>query len=188
MKKVAVFFPGIGYTNDKPLMYYSRKLAEKAGYEVKQLTFSGFPKKDKSNEKKMQKSFEIALQQSQEQLEEIPWDQYDEVLFIGKSIGTAAAAEMAHKLKRPARMVLYTPLEQTFQHPLEDAIAFTGSADPWVPQGRIPELCAERKIPCHNVEQGNHSLETGDWKTDLETIRQVMTEVEAFILRRSRSL
>ena len=26
-KKIAVFFPGIGYTNDKPLLYYGRKLA-----------------------------------------------------------------------------------------------------------------------------------------------------------------
>ena len=33
-KKIAVFFPGIGYTNEKPLMYYSRKLAAEHDYEV----------------------------------------------------------------------------------------------------------------------------------------------------------
>ena len=26
-KKIAVFFPGLGYHNDKPLLYYSRKIA-----------------------------------------------------------------------------------------------------------------------------------------------------------------
>ena len=31
--KVAVFFPGIGYHCDKPLLYYSRKLAQECGYE-----------------------------------------------------------------------------------------------------------------------------------------------------------
>lgn len=34
-KKIAVPFPGIGYTCDKPLLYYSGKLAEKYGYQVK---------------------------------------------------------------------------------------------------------------------------------------------------------
>ena len=30
-KKIAVFFPGIGYTCDKPLLYYSAKLAAAKG-------------------------------------------------------------------------------------------------------------------------------------------------------------
>ena len=32
--KIAVFFPGIGYNNDKPLLYFSRKIALEHGYEV----------------------------------------------------------------------------------------------------------------------------------------------------------
>ena len=31
MKKLAVFFPGIGYSVDKPLMHYSRRFAADAG-------------------------------------------------------------------------------------------------------------------------------------------------------------
>ena len=31
--KLVVFFPGIGYHCDKPLLYYSRKLAQEYGYE-----------------------------------------------------------------------------------------------------------------------------------------------------------
>lgn len=34
MKKLAVFFPGIGYTVDKPLMHYSRRLAVDAGKKI----------------------------------------------------------------------------------------------------------------------------------------------------------
>ena len=33
-KKIAVLFPGIGYHTDKPLLYYSRKLAMERGYEI----------------------------------------------------------------------------------------------------------------------------------------------------------
>ena len=33
-KKMAVIFPGVGYHADKPLLYYSRKLAARQGYEI----------------------------------------------------------------------------------------------------------------------------------------------------------
>ena len=42
-KKLAVFFPGIGYTTDKPLLYYSRKIASEQEYEIKLLPYKGFP-------------------------------------------------------------------------------------------------------------------------------------------------
>lgn len=45
MKKLAVFIPGIGYTVDRPLLYYSGKLSAQMGYEPKRLIFTGFPKK-----------------------------------------------------------------------------------------------------------------------------------------------
>ena len=33
-KRIAVIFPGVGYHVDKPLLYYSRKLAGRYGYEI----------------------------------------------------------------------------------------------------------------------------------------------------------
>ena len=51
--KIAVFFPGIGYTNDKPLMYYSRKLAEEQGYEVICTEYHDLPEKIRGNKEKM---------------------------------------------------------------------------------------------------------------------------------------
>ena len=38
-KKIAVLFPGVGYHCDKPLLYYSRKLAIQKGYEVKSINY-----------------------------------------------------------------------------------------------------------------------------------------------------
>ena len=52
-KKLAVFFPGVGYTNDKPLLYYSRKLAEERGYEVICTEYHDLPGKIKGNKEKM---------------------------------------------------------------------------------------------------------------------------------------
>ena len=43
MSKLAVFFPGIGYTVDKPLLHYSRRIVQEFGYEIQLLTYDGFP-------------------------------------------------------------------------------------------------------------------------------------------------
>ena len=61
MKRLAVFFPGIGYTVDKPLMHYSRRLAEKLGFEICLLPYSGFPKKVKGDKARMRESYKKVL-------------------------------------------------------------------------------------------------------------------------------
>ena len=33
--KLAVIFPGIGYTADKPLLYFGRRIAVDCGYEIR---------------------------------------------------------------------------------------------------------------------------------------------------------
>ena len=183
MKKLAVFFPGIGYTVDKPLMHYSRRLAADAGFEVLLLPYSGFPQKVKGDRAKMEESYQIALSQSIEMLSGTDFSEFDTILFVGKSIGTIVAAEIASRSPVPERIhyVLYTPLENTFAFPLGSAIAFTGDADPWVKDGIIPRLCQERDIPCHIIPDANHSLETGDVEEDIDTLKKIMKKTRKFI-------
>ena len=185
MKKLAVFFPGIGYTADKPLLYYSRKLAAELSYEVLTLSYGGFPKKPKDDPEKLKACFRLAADQAAEQLEEVRWKHYDEIVFVAKSIGTAVAADLAAKcpVKERIRFVLYTPVEKLFSFPLGEAVAFTGGADPWVggAESRVPALCRERGIPCLLIPGANHSLETGDLHTDLQTIIAVMESTGRFL-------
>ena len=180
MKQLAVFFPGVGYTPEKPLLYHSRRIAESLGFDTLTVAFSGFPKKLKGDEKKMRKAFDLALSQSREQLEAAKLSQYDEVIFIGKSIGAVAAAALAAEFQC-ARLVLYTPLEPAFAFQLPQTIVFTGANDPWVEQGRIPALCEGKGIPCTVIPNANHSLETGDPMLDLGRLREIMTETEQFL-------
>ena len=39
MKKIAVIFPGVGYHADKPLLYYSKKIASQNGYEIVEVPY-----------------------------------------------------------------------------------------------------------------------------------------------------
>ena len=180
MKRLAVFFPGVGYTPDKPLLYHSRRIAEALGFDVLTLTFSGFPKKIKGDEKKMRKSFDLALSQAREQLKEAKLPAYDEIVFLGKSIGAVAAAALAAEFCC-ARLVLYTPLEPAFSFPLPQTIVFTGAKDPWVAPGQIPALCAGKGIPCTVIPDANHSAGAGDPMRDLGRLREIMIRTVQFL-------
>ncbi len=181
--KLAVFFPGVGYTVDKPLMHYSRKIASSAGYEIRLLPYTGFPEKIRGDKKRMQESYEIALRQSEEMLADVDFEAFDDILFVGKSVGTIVAAAIASRIRKPVRFVLYTPLEETFRFPVSDAVVFTGADDPWVgrEKSRISELCRERNIPCMVIPHANHSLETQDVQADIAALQLVMKQTEKFV-------
>ena len=64
--KAAVFFPGIGYHCDKPLLYYSRKLAQECGYEETiALSYTYDGGNIRGNEEKMQQAFESLYEQAE---------------------------------------------------------------------------------------------------------------------------
>ena len=95
LHKLAVIFPGIGYTADKPLLYFGRRIAVEYGYEVRIMDYKGFPPKVKGDRNRMEESFFIALRQAEEMLAGVDFAEYDDVVFIGKSIGTIVAAKIA---------------------------------------------------------------------------------------------
>ncbi len=186
-KRLAVVFPGIGYTADRSLLYYGKRLAERFGYESVVLCFRGFPKKLRGDGEGIRRACALALKQAEEQLREFDLTAYEDVVFLAKSIGTAAAAAFAAgcPARERIRLVLFTPLEESFAFPMGEALAFTGTADPWTggEQSRIPALCEERAIPCLVVPGANHSLETGDVRRDLQTLREAMERTEGFLRR-----
>ena len=42
-QKLAVIFPGIGYTADKPLLYYASRLARHYGYQILAVSYGTLP-------------------------------------------------------------------------------------------------------------------------------------------------
>ncbi len=181
---IAVLLPGIGYTCDKPLLYYSGKLARSLGWEVLPIPYGGFPPKVQGDQDRLRDSIRIALTQTEEKLQGVDWAQYEEILFISKSIGTAVATAYTALHGIRCRHILFTPLEETFAHPVTDAIAFHGTSDPWAETKRIRALCAELGFPLYTTEQANHSLETGNVRQDIRNLAEVMEQVAAYIKRR----
>lgn len=184
MRKLAVFFPGIGYGNDRSLLYFSRKLAQKYGYEPLLVSYRDLPWDAKSSREKMRECIRLAMRQAEQTLSDADLSQYDEILFVGKSIGTVIAADLAEKNGPVIRQILYTPLEETFGSGIADGIVFTGGNDPWVggKDSRIASICEEKGIPCFTVPDANHSLETDDPIKDIKNLKKIMRETERFLL------
>ena len=186
MNKLAIFFPGIGYTHDKPLMYYSRKLAVDMGYETKCIEYSNLPDKVKGDKEKMKQSLLIAYEQACEQLEGTDFSKYEDILVIGKSLGTVVAAKYCAEHCKKARLVLYTPVEATFSFGISDAVAFIGDDDPWSKLDDVKTLAEKSNIPLHIYPDCNHSLEvTKDYARNLRYISSVMDLTAEFIEKKN---
>ena len=198
MSKIAVLFPGIGYTCDKPLLYYSAKLAAEKGFEVVRVPYGNFPSNVKGNAEKMYQSFVSAREQSEEILKNVDWGSYDEIVFFSKSVGTVVALSYASEHGIDARQVLYTPLKETFKFPVaaagagegsadasdagkSRAIAFHGTGDPWARTEDIIKICEEKGVPLYLTKDANHSLACGKAIKDIKTIRKVMRTVKEFL-------
>ncbi|MBR0087501.1 MAG: alpha/beta hydrolase [Lachnospiraceae bacterium] len=185
MKKLAVFFPGLGYNHDKPLLYYARDIACECGFtEYVNVTYEYQADKKtlRGNDEKMAEIFTALYAQAAVQLSKISFDAFDEILFVSKSIGTAVAAAYAkeHHLKN-IKHVFYTPLLLTYDHAPENAAAFIGTNDPWSNVPEVIRTSESKGIPVNVYEGLNHSLEGDDTLENIKTIKNVMKKTKAFI-------
>ena len=166
--------PGTGYHKDKPLLYYGAKIAMSCGYEIQHVDYLEYFKGIRYTDKEMAEAAVKAFAKTEEVLAGVDFSQYEDVVFMGKSFGTVAGAKYAAEHALKAKQVWYTPVVETFKYRADDAVAFTGSSDPIADTAMLTEKTAERGIPLHVYEGGNHSLETGDVARDLETLQDVM--------------
>ena len=179
LRRLAVLFPGLGYTCDKPLLYYAGKLAEQHGYTVRRLNYTDLPANAKKDPSQLALAVSKATSQTFAALDGIDFDAYDQVLLIAKSIGTQIACAYLDARQLTAAAVLLTPLEETFRCSARADLAFHGTRDPWAPDSEaIRRACREKGIRLIEYEGANHSLETGCVDLDVQHLREIMQEIE----------
>lgn len=182
MKKIAVYFPGVGYHCDKPLLYYGRAVACEAGYtNYRKVNYTYKAGNIRGDEKKMKETYETLFLEAEAELADIVWSEYDDILFVSKSIGTVIATSYAAKYGlKHARHILYTPVAQTYLCAPDHAIGFIGAADPWSDKDEIIRLSDENHIPLTVYDGCDHSLECDDTLSNLETLKDIMRRTMDF--------
>ena len=184
--KLAVIFPGVGYHTDKPLLYYSKKLAAAYGYEILEAEYGALPEGVKGDHEKMTQAFHIALDRAGKQLEGAGIRKYQDILFISKSIGTMVAAACAETYQIRGGNVFFTPVNETFSCISQEGcgIVFHGTKDNWARTDLVSEKCEALKLPLYLTKEVNHSLETGDVMRDVQNLAVIMEQVKDYISKR----
>lgn len=183
MKRLAIILPGIGYTADRPLLHFAMKLAAGAGYDVSAVKFGEMPSRVKGDEKKKRKAFAIAMKAAREQVRQKTLKEYDEVVFISKSLGSVVALSLAQEYGIRPKQVIYTPVDETFaawKDPT-DCVMFHGLADPWMPNDRMDAFAAEHGCRLYTYPDANHSIETGDVQRDLRFLEDIMKKTAEYL-------
>ncbi len=181
MVKKAVLLPGVGYNCDKPLLYYSGKVLTSQGFEVIKINYD-LPQLDIKNHHELRmKLFEEAYRQSREELSNARLNEADELIFVGKSIGCYVACLLHQRQYTHSRLVLLTPLIETFDLSPDGALVISGLEDPWADAKAIKKRAKDynnQMIFLH----GNHSLEVrGDYQGNLRRVGEVLDALTLFV-------
>ncbi len=180
MRKIAVVFPGVGYTKDRPLLYYAGKEAVACGFELRHLNFAGieWSKEKLKDHSFLLKTLDRCLHITEEALEDLRDMSGDEVLFISKSIGTVVASAYARKKGLDVKHICFSPLEMIDGFIREESgILFYGDNDPYADYAPIEKIAKDKKLEAFKISGGNHSLETGDIFTDIDNIKEIMQKI-----------
>ena len=184
MKKIAVIFPGVGYTKDRPLLYYAGKLAVKNGYELKFVDFAGikWSKEQLRDQAFLLQTLDKCMHITEKAIAGIGDISGYELLFISKSIGTVVATAYAKKRSIKAKQICFSPLEMIGSYvSAEGAVLFCGDNDPMADYDVLDRIAGEKQLEIHRIQDGNHSLETGDIFTDIDNIRAMMACISQII-------
>ncbi|MGN1141501.1 MAG: hypothetical protein ACI4TF_09890, partial [Oliverpabstia sp.] len=180
-KKLAIIFPGVGYTCAKPLLYYTAQLAAEYDYEVIRLDYG----MDIHNFKgrTMEDLIPVAVTAKERilaQMKEIDPTKYEDILMISKSIGTVIACKIQEELawdKKTVRHFWMTPIPLTLPY-LESfsGLFVAGTGDPYISKELVEKAALEYPDKTGKIFPGcNHSLEIhGDTKGNIQRVTEVV--------------
>lgn len=109
-RRLAVVFPGRGYTCSTGLLADGITRWRELGYQVLPLDFSAIPF---SRIDTFAEAFDRVEAAALEQLAGVDLEHCDDLVFFAKSMGTVAAARCAARLGLHPRMLPLTPLPET---------------------------------------------------------------------------
>ena len=188
-EKLAIIYPGLRYSPDKPLLYYTTELLLSRGYDVLQL-WSNY-RTSAFNELSQAEQTVQLIQDGQALLNfGIQSGTYTQLLLCGKSLGTLTMAFILNEEieKIEPTTVWFTPLIHL--PPVSDAIlkieapAFVAGslADSTFSSGPIDQIKSISSTKSFITDHADHSLEVpGDTLKSLQILNQVMVKLSKFI-------
>ncbi len=172
--RLVVLFPGGKYSTDCPLLYYACFKYEVAGYDSKRLNCFNTENLDLTYEEYVN----AVNENIKFQLNDVQFTNYDEVVFISKSIGTVAAGWIEEELHLKVKHIFLTPINDTFPYISKRKnikCIISGTKDKKVNQEKLQEICQRENIPLYLIEGVGHRLESyGDMQVNLDILKRIV--------------
>lgn len=170
-KKIVISFPG-GRGYEIPLLYFSSKHFEDLGYEKLFI----------NNPALGEIKYDMLYERAEKVIESINLEEYEDIVFIAKSMGTVVACKIKEVFHIPASLVLFTPLDDTLPYiNNKNDVLFVsaGENDRYLNSKLLRELCEKEGIKCYIEPSVGHRMEVkSDLRRDLQIISNVINEMD----------
>lgn len=174
MKKLIIIFPGAGYGLDSPLLYYADFLFETNGYERIHMNYQHILLR---SELVLEKKLEILREYIWEQVKDIDFKQYKDIVFLSKSVGAIEAGLLAEKQNLSVQQIFLTPTEDALPYLKQDSAVIIGTKDKSYELYKT--FCDANHMKVLFVEGADHSLEiSGKPYESIQVLDKVMHFIE----------
>lgn len=174
-KKIVVIFPGGNYSADCPLLYYAGFKFEVRGYEKVSISYGNLINKGNSVVECIEEIKRVVLLK----LQDIDFSQYDDIVFVSKSVGTVIAGWIDENLCIKARHIYLTPIKETLPYIKngKNIIAVVaGTKDKLLDTNILKEHCIKENIYLKLIEGAGHRLEVrDDINKNIELLREIVS-------------
>ncbi|PHE95510.1 alpha/beta hydrolase [Bacillus wiedmannii] len=186
--RICFMFSGSGYNYDKPLFYYATMLMLEHKIDVVHIHYS-------YDEQVMNKSMEEITKVMMDDInpimkEVLKGKQYNDTMFLGKSLGTIPIANDLMKREEFAKskMILLTPLltfDSIFEsilHCHHEGILVIGDKDHQYNADQIDQL-HKTNLQIEVVKNANHSVNVGEYETEnsIEAIAKIIEKLKEVV-------
>ncbi|MGG5462120.1 alpha/beta hydrolase [Clostridium sp. B9] len=159
--KLCIVLPGIGYYLDRSYLDYSKQLAEELGYDVLEIEYGYQINRSKFD---VEKEFSIMVSETLEVIDNALNKEYDELLIIGKSIGTSVQhfvnKDLENRFKKVSNIYI-SPIDKTLnEFGLEsNSLVVTGDEDPLLSIGNRNKIEERNDLESFIISGANHALD-----------------------------
>ncbi|MFD3219224.1 alpha/beta hydrolase [Bacillus sp. BR_7a] len=188
---VCFMFSGSGYNYDKPLFYYATMLMLEHKIDVVHIHYSY---DGQLMNKPMEEVTKVMMDDINPVINEVLKDeQYNETMFLGKSLGTIP---IANDLMRRAdflqsKMIVLTPLltfESIFDsilHSSHEGLLVIGDKDHQYNADQVKQLY-KTNLTIDVIKNANHSVNVGEYETEnsIEAIANIIEKLQEVVRKK----
>ena len=171
--KLIALFPGQNYSVDMPLLYYAKFKYDIRGYDELKICYGDYY----SEEKSIEESITLAKKNVLQQVYDVDFSKYNDIVFVSKSIGTVIAGWLADELGINVRHIFLTPLGRTLPYIKEHNVmaVIAGTEDKMLDSNILSEYCKKEGVYLKQFKGVGHRLEAfGDLNINLDILKQIV--------------